>query len=100
MVSDRVYELCHEVRTVSSEMAKNPTAAPGNVYRSLYNHLEGDKSTEDERDHKKEISKPDLKRAEECGQWGPTRPSVLFLQVCGCTESSNALNCYSPSDVP
>jgi hypothetical protein len=82
MISDKVHKLCNATDTVSSEMAKDPTLAPGDVYKKLYGHFDTDKSTEKERDHKGEISEADLKRAEECGNWGPTKPSKLFLRVC------------------
>jgi hypothetical protein len=82
MISDKVHKLCNGTETVSSEMAKDPTLAPGEVYKKLYGHFDSDKSTAKERDHKEEISEADLKRAEECGNWGPTKPSELFLRVC------------------
>jgi hypothetical protein len=81
MISDKVYKLCHATETVSSEMAKDPTLAPGDVYKKLYGHTDSIKITGKARDYKEGISETDLKRAEECGNWGSTQPSELFLQV-------------------
>lgn len=80
MISDKVYKLCHETKTVSSEMAEDPSAAPGDIYKKLYGHYEGSEFSAKERKHK-EITETDLKKAEDCGQWGPTKPSELFLQI-------------------
>jgi hypothetical protein len=38
MVSDSVYKLCQEAESVSSILAQNPTAAPGDIVHELYGH--------------------------------------------------------------
>lgn len=80
MISDRTYELCRDPRNVTSELAKNPTEAPVDVAKRLYgSHPEqgADKANE-----KADIdANVDLDRTFECGKWGPTRPSELFLRV-------------------
>jgi hypothetical protein len=82
MISDSVYELCHGSVTVSSELAKDPTLAPGDIYKKLYGkairNAENGKSS---KSSPGPVPESELKRAEECGQWGPTKPSELFLSV-------------------
>lgn len=82
MIPDRVYKVCHDTDTISSEMAKDPTQAPGDVWKRLYEEYDKDSHSDKEvESHKSEITEEDLKRAYECGNWGPTRPSELFLRV-------------------
>lgn len=82
-ISDEVYALCTSSESVSSILAKDPTVKPGDAWKKLYGHdfrksrkrnsLDGvAKSISDE-----EI----LRRTAECGKWGPTQPSELFLRV-------------------
>ncbi|KAB8235569.1 IQ calmodulin-binding motif protein [Aspergillus alliaceus] len=79
MIPERVYQLCHSSKTVSSALAQDPNQAPTKVFHKLYN------------DHHDEEGKPEpengvnshdrLQKALECGNWGPTKPTKLFLQV-------------------
>ena len=80
MVSQKVYDLCHGSTTVSSELARDPSLAPGTVVKKLYGE---DVGGHDEHKHFKEprASAEDLQKAYECGKWGSTRPSDLFLKV-------------------
>lgn len=82
-ISDELYALCTSGESVSSILAKDPAAKPGDAWKKLYGHdahklgkrtyLSGvSKSASDE-----EI----LRRTAECGKWGPTQPSELFLRV-------------------
>lgn len=79
MVSDRVHELCTSKQSVSALLAQDPTIAPGDAWKTLYGNLPseaGSAGTE------REDSTPDdLKRVAECGNWGPTQPSELFLKA-------------------
>jgi hypothetical protein len=83
MISDKVYKLCTSSESVSSRIAKDPTLTPGEVWKKLYGHHDaGEKETKSTaRAHRDEITPEDLKRAAECGKWGPTQPSELFLRV-------------------
>lgn len=81
MVAQKIYDLCHAEQTVSSELAKNPTEAPGEIAKRLYGD-EREKVLSSDHFKDYSISDEDLERAFECGKWGPTRPSKLFLQVC------------------
>lgn len=80
MISDKVYRLCHHDKTVSSELAKDPSQPPAKLFHKLYHEhklkeklVETKKSTDDRQD--------DLHRAYECGNWGTAKPSTLFLKV-------------------
>ncbi|KAL2823875.1 hypothetical protein BDW59DRAFT_180433 [Aspergillus cavernicola] len=86
MVSRTVYNLCHGDRTVSSELAHEPTKAPYKVFKELYEDtnnntngksLESCSSCSDE----EELENDNLRRAKECGRWGGAEPSRLFLQI-------------------
>ncbi|GMG02712.1 unnamed protein product [Aspergillus oryzae var. brunneus] len=79
MLPERVYQLCHSSKTVSSELARDPNQAPTKVFHKLYSdyHVKDDvsKSEDGEDGH------DSLQKALECGNWGPTKPSNLFLKV-------------------
>jgi hypothetical protein len=84
MISDQVYKFCTAEESVSSVLAQDPTLSPGEAWKKLYGHhtpgeKEGKKVTEEPRAL---ITPEELKRAKECGKWGPTEPSELFLRVC------------------
>jgi hypothetical protein len=84
-VSDPIYELCQSVESVSATLAKDPTIAPGDAWKSLYGHRVGRESgTESASTSGAEGASKNgdaLARAAKCGKWGPTRPSDFFLQV-------------------
>lgn len=83
MISDKVYKLCTSKESVSTLLAADPTLAPEDAWKKLYGgHAAGEKqSKETARARRDQATPDDLKRAFECGNWGPTRPSELFLQV-------------------
>lgn len=83
MISDKVYKLCTSPESVSSLLAKDPTLTPGEAWKKLYDgHAAWEKDSKDTaRAHRDQIITEDLKRAAECGKWGPTQPSELFLRV-------------------
>lgn len=83
MISDKVYKLCTSTETVSSLLAKDPTLSPGEAWKRLYAHAAGPKESKaTARAHRDNHTADDLKRAAECGKFGPTEPSELFLKVC------------------
>ena len=101
MVSQKVYNLCHADKTVSSEYARDPTQAPS----SIHNHLYGRNREivhEHDYSHHSQASEKDLKTAYECGNWGSSKPSKLFLQVrsfrSNCNIDTEAE--FSYSDLP
>ncbi|KAF3767910.1 hypothetical protein M406DRAFT_252746 [Cryphonectria parasitica EP155] len=72
-ISDQMYKLFINPESVSSLLAKDPSMAPGKAWKELYGHHTGNHvDKHDENDH--------LERAAECGHWGPTQPSELFLK--------------------
>ncbi|UNI19304.1 hypothetical protein JDV02_005496 [Purpureocillium takamizusanense] len=88
MVSDRVMRLCHAQKTLSSVLAANPTAAPGDIVKRLYKE-ENDDGINNAHANQKNSGeangapkKPEsLETALRCGNWGPKTPSRLFLQA-------------------
>lgn len=81
MVSDRVSRLCQETPTVSSEFAKNPSEAPEDIAKRLYGNTKSATKHEFPGVDRPSASAADLERALECGKWGPSQPSELFLRV-------------------
>lgn len=83
MISDKVYKLCKSKESVSALLAKDPTMAPGEAWKKLFGgHSAGEKESKSTAiAHHHKITPEDLKRALECGNWGPTQPSELFLRV-------------------
>lgn len=75
MISDFVYDLCHERETVSSRLANDPDDAPGVIAKELFGKKQlPDSDTTEQKGY-------NLDRAFECGKWGTSRPSDLFLKV-------------------
>ncbi|PYH94204.1 phospholipase D active site motif protein [Aspergillus ellipticus CBS 707.79] len=78
MLSDAVYELCHDDKTVTSELLRDPSQSPPKVFHHLYHdrkpphHHAG--STEG-------VDAEGLTKVIECGKWGHAQPSELFLQI-------------------
>lgn len=87
-VSDRIYDLCRSAESVSAALAKDPSIAPGDAWKRIYGHHSSKESGSDsssdtgEDDTAGDGQGGTLKRAAECGKWGPTQPSEFFLQVC------------------
>lgn len=73
MLPDRVYRLCSGHKTVSSELAKDPTQAPSDIFHRLYSHPEQTGT--------KPVEADSLQKAAKCGNWGDNKPSDLFLKV-------------------
>lgn len=80
MVSQKVFDFCQGKTTISSELARDPTIAPGHLVKKLYGTDVADHA---ELKHFKEprASAEDLEKAYQCGKWGSTRPSELFMRV-------------------
>jgi hypothetical protein len=83
MIPPKIQALCAGTETVSSLIAKDPELAPGDAWKKLYGgHTPGTKeSIAKAREHRDAHTPEDLKKARECGKWGPTEPSELFLKV-------------------
>ncbi|KAL2351937.1 hypothetical protein BJ546DRAFT_989692 [Cryomyces antarcticus] len=100
-ISDKVYNLCRSPESVSSVLAAHPTLSPGEAAKKLYGS-EGVSVTESKPPRERAPATPeDLERAYQCGQFGPTRPSELFLRVFHDSlcplEHDPLMGCCSPS---
>lgn len=81
-ISEKVYGWCHASETVSSEYAKDPTP-PGAIAGRLYGS-EGNASSSLSAPVETEYVRAtaeDLQRAYQCGKFGSTQPSELFLRA-------------------
>lgn len=82
MVSEKVYRLCTQRDSVSAYLANNPAAAPHEAWNHLYGHeRNSDDGEHAEKQANGQNTSDALQRAQECGSWGATQPSKLFLQV-------------------
>ncbi|KAI6715045.1 hypothetical protein JHW43_002411 [Diplocarpon mali] len=103
MISDRVYKLCTSKESVSALLARDPTLAPEEAWNQLFGgNLTGEKeSISIAKAHRDNHTPEDLQRARECGNWGPTEPSELFLRLYHdalCTLDHSISGCMvSPS---
>ncbi|KAL2262262.1 hypothetical protein VTK26DRAFT_1944 [Humicola hyalothermophila] len=83
-VTDRIVHLCTSPTSVSSLIAEDPNLAPGDAWERLYG-TRVLKSISETYDSAWEPNPPDevdeLARATKCGNWGPTKPSELFLKI-------------------
>jgi hypothetical protein len=106
MISDKVYKLCTNNESVSALLAKDPTMAPGDAWKKLYGgHAAGEKESKaTARAHRDQSTPDNLKRALECGNWGPSQPSDLFLQAstssCKSLSRANICRCITMPCAP
>ncbi|OIW31905.1 hypothetical protein CONLIGDRAFT_572063 [Coniochaeta ligniaria NRRL 30616] len=82
-ISDELYALCTSSESVSSILAKDPTVKPGDAWKKLYGHeLHKSRKRNSLNGNAKSASDDEiLRRTAECGKWGPTQPSELFLRL-------------------
>ncbi|KAG9254755.1 uncharacterized protein F5Z01DRAFT_93200 [Emericellopsis atlantica] len=71
MVTDHLIKLTNVPETVSSVTAESPSESPGEIFHRLY----GDDH------HSASQSQYSHERVLECGKWGDTKPSPLFLRA-------------------
>ena len=78
-ISDKVHRLCTAQESVTLEYAKDPSYEPGHYADKLYG---GESILADHQLAKKKepLTGEDLERARQCGSWGDSKPSKLFLQ--------------------
>ena len=78
-ISDKIYRFCTTPASVSSELANHPSQEPTHLAEKLYaaEHLA---ITEHKYHSQLPASAAELQRARECGNWGDSEPSELFLQ--------------------
>ncbi|KAL4945414.1 hypothetical protein BDV06DRAFT_184859 [Aspergillus oleicola] len=90
MVTSTVYNLCHGDRTVGSEVAADTSKQPYKVFKELFEKAERSKTDETKSPESNsrssssddgDIQSDELRKAKECGDWGGTEPSRLFLKI-------------------
>lgn len=80
-ITDKLLQQCTSSESVSSLLAQDPTLAPHQAASKLY-HPEGFTLLDTAPPHDRTvITAEELEKAYQCGNWGPTRPSELFLQM-------------------
>ena len=105
MASESVVKLCQAELSVSAEVAKDSKIAPTEICQRLYSHnvaVSPSARKESSNDGgKREASEHELERARQCGQWGPTQPSDLFLyafsDALACLDHDPLASMVSPS---
>lgn len=86
MITWKLYKQCTQSKTVTSELAQDPSQCPLKVFKGLYDSHD-DVSCSDENVSRESLkvsqfeSQDELQKAHACGNWGSTEPSKLFLQV-------------------
>ncbi|KAG9238503.1 hypothetical protein BJ875DRAFT_40619 [Amylocarpus encephaloides] len=102
MVSEKVYQLCRTSESVSAVLARDPTIAPSDAWKALFaQHDKECAGASVTKAHHDAATPEDLKRAYNCGKWGPKEPSELFLRLYHdalCTIDKSVSGCMvSPS---
>lgn len=98
MITARVYRLCHADMTVSAELARDPTQVPSKVFHDLYERHHAENPGAEVKDATDEADA--LRRAAECGNWGASQPSELFLKVSRVYLLCMAWSHVLPVDLP
>lgn len=83
-ISDEFLKLYTSPESVSSVLAQDPKTSPEDAWKKLYGHHAGKPKGPHSIHHAGKHTPSDdegLQRAAECGHWGPTQPSKLFLQM-------------------
>lgn len=81
MVPENVHRLCASDRTVTSELARDPTQHPLGIFHRLYRGQKCKKTTVSSQRESAHDAQDSLQRAYDCGRWGTAKPSTLFLKV-------------------
>lgn len=99
-VSDELFKLVTSPESVSSLLAQDPSLSPGRAWQKLYGDYDGKPGSSHSNHEAGGSLAPEdaLKRAAECGHWGPTQPSELFLSV-SLVENSYLSATLMPIDV-
>lgn len=93
MISENVYRLCHHEKTVSSELARDPSQSPAKLFHKLYYDYKLKEKLFETKQSTAARQDP-LQRAYDCGNWGTAKPSNLFLKIYHdalCTLDKNPL---------
>lgn len=79
-ISDKIYRFCTDPTSVSSGYAKDPTKPPSHYADHLYGGDPPSVIQHQPPDLRNPPTKEDIERARQCGNWGNSQPSELFLQ--------------------
>lgn len=80
-ISDKLYALCRSQTNISNELLKTPHEEIGDIAKRLYgSHILAEKETKPPHE-RAPASQQDLQRAFECGRFGDTKLSELFLRA-------------------
>ena len=87
MIAPKVVKLCKNGLSISDELAKNPSQGSSRICEKLF-HIESDQDIgQNNYPPTEEDGISDLETAAECGSWGASKPSELFLKVSACCPS-------------
>jgi hypothetical protein len=99
-ISERLYGLCTAEESVSRLLAEEPGLAPGDAWKRLYGHgLKAYRNEVSTREHQAPAQTRN-ERAADCGHWGPTKPSDLFLTVRISSQKPSLTHLLTRLDVP
>lgn len=79
-ISNKIYGYCNDPASVTSELAKGAAKDPASLADTLYGGQHIAITERKAPHHRKPATQADLQRARECGKWGVSEPSELFLQ--------------------
>ncbi|KAF2093202.1 phospholipase D/nuclease [Rhizodiscina lignyota] len=80
-ISDKLYDLCRGDSSVLGELSKDPSLTPEKAIHALFGHNKPKLLDQQPPKERTPASEEDLERAYQCGRFGDTRPSELFLRI-------------------
>jgi hypothetical protein len=104
MIPPKIFELCTSGQSVTSELEQNPSEAPVHASKKLFGvdiqeDVLGEKESKFVKKHEDDDANA-LEQAYECGNFGQTRPSELFLKARYESRSVAVTESNSNADVP
>ncbi|KAK5704857.1 hypothetical protein LTR97_001966 [Elasticomyces elasticus] len=97
----QILQWCQSKDSVSSHYAQDPTNSPGEIAEKLYNSHHLKSPSTKPAPARKLATSEDLQWARQCGNFGNTQPSELFLRayhdLLQCIQDDAVANCVSPS---
>ena len=79
-IHDKIYSYCTAARSVSSELALDPTKSVKHISEELYGGQYPAVVQLPQTHEREPATKEELQRVRACGNWGNAEPSELFLQ--------------------
>lgn len=80
-IHDKLYSWARSEHSVSSQLLTDPTKPIGDLAQQLYGSHHSEKIESHPPKHLRVATAEDLQRAYECGRFGKTKPSELFLRA-------------------